>query len=145
MSWHRPVMFLIAVLLSGCTLQPEGKDDFSLQPVSPDEPVCFQINTKGEVNINNRWLNVFNEQGRVRDYLERLAAFHREHYENEGTTLPTVRRLGKSVVIIPSRIVLEPDAKTKAGTVLAMRRLCSEAGFVNVEVRVRNAENGSGQ
>lgn len=145
MSWHRPGMFLIAVVLSGCALRPEGSEEFSFQPVSTDEPVCFRINTKGEVNINNRWINLFNEQGRVRDYLERLASLHREHYENEGTTLPTVRRLGRSVVVIPSRIVLEPDAKTKAGTVLAMRRLCNEAGFVNIEVTVRNGENGSGQ
>ncbi|MCS6975636.1 MAG: hypothetical protein NZM31_01330 [Gemmatales bacterium] len=145
MSWYRPSLFIVVCVLSGCAFKPDEKEQYTFPPVSADDPVCFRINTKGEVEINKRWVNVFNEQGRVRDYLEQLAAAHREHYESEGTTLPTVRRLGKSVIIIPSPIVLEPEAKTKAGTVLAMRRLCNEAGFVNVRVTVRDAENAGGQ
>lgn len=145
MFWRRPLLLVGLVIACGCMNPQAPTDEIVVQPISPDEPVCFRINTKGEVQLNKRWVNVFNEQGRVRDYLRRLAELHRGHYESEGTTLPVVRRAGLEITVLPTPVVLEPEAKTKAGTVLAMRRLCAEAGFVNLRVTVREEQNASGQ
>jgi len=133
------LLIIWAVSLPGCGW--EAADEDTLPPVVGDEPLRFKMNSKGDVLINKRWLSVFNDRSRLNEYFRKLADSYRESNEGEATQTAINRRTGEKMVLVPTQIVLEVEANTKAGSIQAFQRICGENGFLNIRVQVPGRED----
>lgn len=125
---------VVVLVITGCTRpQAEREDDYG--PLFQDDPLYFRLNAKSEVQLNNRWVNVFNEQGTVRNYLRKQAERYQQYFENEGVNLQPCPDARQANVIFPTEVIIEPEPKTKAGTVLCIQRLCKEYGFFRFTIK----------
>jgi hypothetical protein len=126
-------LFLLA--LAGCA-QQQASDEGEYDQLFQDDPLHFKLNAKSEVFLHNRWVNVFNEQGTLRNHLRKEAERYQQYFENEGTALQSSPESRQAKVIFPTEVVIEPEPKTKAGTVLCIQRLCKEYGFFKFTIKL---------
>jgi hypothetical protein len=126
---------LAVLILAGCGPQQASEEDREYAPLFQDDPLYFRLNAKSEVHLHDRWINVFNEQGTIRNYLRKQAERYTTYFENEGKNLTPCPDATKAKVVFPTEVIIEPEPKTKAGTVLCIQRLCKEYGFFRFTIK----------
>jgi hypothetical protein len=132
--------------LSGCDRRGGKVDIASIQDttlITPETTIVLPISSRQEVKLYDHWYDIYSDANQIEEYLSRQAARYQAMYEEYG--VPVAKRLVRQqpVSILPTQVVIEPEAGAKMGSISRLTRVCREHGFYNVTVRRAGDANPS--
>jgi hypothetical protein len=138
------VLGLLACLAAGCGQQATTlvEDD---PPITSDTPLVLRINDKSQIFLHQRWVDLYVEQGTVRNYLRKQAERYRQACAEEGVALIQQRQtttLSPLKEYLPTEVVLEVMPKSKAGSISHVKRVAHEYGFTKFRVETAAPPEG---
>lgn len=129
------LLLLLPLLALGCQ-RTDTDARAEAPPPDPDTPLELKVNAKGQVWLGGKWRDLFFEHEQVRAWLKNRGEQYRLVYEQRELSLPAIRSGRRRVEFLPVPVQVQVEPKTKSGFVGALKRLCREFGFVQIEVQV---------
>jgi hypothetical protein len=133
------VILGVAVMLAGCGDRSAGQVDITTivdnTPVTPDQPIILQLNTKGQVKLYDRWFDLYSDAAQIDEFLHRKSVQYRQMLRDYGLTMEKKMVRGECILVLPVDVIIEPEFRTKVGYISRLTRLCTDNGFQKVQIR----------
>ena len=138
------VLLLSLLATAGCTDRTTRGETALIEdatPVTPDEPLVLALNSRSQVKLANRWFDLYSDQAMIDDYLGRKAQQYRQMHKDYG--IPREKKMirGECVLVFPVEVIIEPELRTKMGSILRLTRMCNDHGFMKVQMRREGDES----
>lgn len=142
--WFGPIG-LVLVLSVGCAERPTQVVEEE-PAINADTPLVLRLNSKSQIFLHNRWVDLYSEQGTVRNYFRKQSDRYREACEEEGVALIKPKEHLKRDVakeFFPNDVLIEVEPMTKAGSISYVQRVAHEYGFTRFKVQVPEPTDGT--